>query len=290
VAKRHHQHEPPGTYRTFAWVALPARCSGRGSRRSWAQWPLPEASQPGSIGASASRHTARQAKLAEETVRWPRYVGSTGGGDADPDPTLACSRAGPRGGLSPLRRLTTIQDGRSWRRDPLAGPTTTEDPISRRSVVVYDLYRRALLQGTEGLAPVNNQHMSASLQKTRSSDRPTERPTSGALRSHAAPLATAAPADGLAGKRRRRSPRTVVSPHPCRTYGVASSAERPDSTALSRPSLIRPHGRGPPRGMRIGPARPSSAFLGAREPVDKTDAGAVPAPRTVAVSTSFSVA
>src|ERR671913_696832 len=41
--------------------------------------------------------------------------------------------------------------------------------------------------------------------------------------------------------------------------------------------------------MRIGHARPSSAFLGAREPVDKTDAGAVPAPRTVAVSTRFSV-
>src|SRR5215211_8281071 len=36
-------------------------------------------------------------------------------------------------------------------------------------------------------------------------------------------------------------------------------------------------------------ARPSSAFLGAREPVDKTDAGAFPAPRTVAVSTRFSV-
>src|SRR5215218_7276745 len=41
--------------------------------------------------------------------------------------------------------------------------------------------------------------------------------------------------------------------------------------------------------MRIGSARPSSAFLGAREPVDKTDAGAFPAPRTVAVSTRFSV-
>jgi hypothetical protein len=37
-------------------------------------------------------------------------------------------------------------------------------------------------------------------------------------------------------------------------------------------------------------ARPSSALLGATEPVDKTDAGAFPAPRTVATSTSFSVA
>ena len=44
----------------------PAFCgSGRGSRRSWAQWPLAAASQPGSIGASASRHKARQAKLGE---------------------------------------------------------------------------------------------------------------------------------------------------------------------------------------------------------------------------------
>jgi hypothetical protein len=41
--------------------------------------------------------------------------------------------------------------------------------------------------------------------------------------------------------------------------------------------------------MRIERARPSSAFLGAREPVDKTDAGAFPAPRTVAVRTRFSV-
>src|SRR5215217_438826 len=41
--------------------------------------------------------------------------------------------------------------------------------------------------------------------------------------------------------------------------------------------------------MRIGSARPSSALLGATEPVDKTDAGAFPAPRTVAVSTRFSV-
>jgi hypothetical protein len=76
-----------------------------------------------------------------------RFVGSTGGGDADPDPTLACSRAADYGGLDfPLRRLTTIRDGPSWRRDTLADPTTTEDPISRRSVAVYDLYRRALLQ------------------------------------------------------------------------------------------------------------------------------------------------
>jgi hypothetical protein len=61
-----------------------------------------------------------------------------GGGDADPDPTLACSRAAGRGGLFPLRRLTAIRDGRSWRRDLLADPTTTDDPISRRSVSCAD--------------------------------------------------------------------------------------------------------------------------------------------------------
>ena len=73
------QSVPPGRTGPPLGVALPARCSsGRGSRRSWAQWPLPEASQPGSIGVSASRHTARQAKLAQETVRWPGFVGSTG--------------------------------------------------------------------------------------------------------------------------------------------------------------------------------------------------------------------
>jgi hypothetical protein len=33
--------------------------------------------------------------------------------------------------------------------------------------------------------------------------------------------------------------RTASSPHPCRGYGVARPAERLDSTALSRPSLIR---------------------------------------------------
>jgi hypothetical protein len=58
---------------------LPAFCgNGRGPRGSWAQWPLPGVCQRGSIGASASRHKARQAKLATETVRWPGFVGSTG--------------------------------------------------------------------------------------------------------------------------------------------------------------------------------------------------------------------
>jgi hypothetical protein len=50
-----------------------------------------------------------------------RTVGSTGGGDADPDTILACSWGRHRGGLFPLRRLTAIQHGRSWRRDLLAG-------------------------------------------------------------------------------------------------------------------------------------------------------------------------
>jgi hypothetical protein len=79
----------------------------------------------------------RQAKLAEETVSWPGSPVRPGGGDADQDATLLYSQAADRGGLdSPLRRLTAISGGRSWRRDTLAGPTMRDDPISRRSVVV----------------------------------------------------------------------------------------------------------------------------------------------------------
>ena len=36
-----------------------------------------------------------------------------------------------------------------------------------------------------------------------------------------------------------RSAADSGSPHPCRTYGVAPPAKRPDSTALGHPSLIR---------------------------------------------------
>src|SRR5512132_3458960 len=60
--------------------------------------------------------------------------------------------------------------------------------------------------------------------------------------------------------------------------------------ALGRRSLIRPAWLGAATRDENRVARPSSALLGAAEPVDKTDAGAFPAPRTVAVSTSFSVA
>jgi hypothetical protein len=80
------------------------------------------------------------------------------------------------------------------------------------------------------------------------------------------------------------------SPHPYAIHGSARPAKRPDSTALGRPSLIRPPWPGAATRDENRWARPSSAFLGAREPVDKTDAGAFPAPRTVAASTSFSVA
>src|SRR5215217_7198825 len=61
------------------------------------------------------------------------------------------------------------------------------------------------------------------------------------------------------------------------------------STAVPGGLLIRPPWPGAATRDENRAARPSSAFLGAREPVDKTDAGAFPAPRTVAVSTRFSV-
>ena len=99
-------------------------------------WPWRGASQPGSIGASASRHKARQAKLAEGTVRWPvRRLDREEAMRIEIPPWLVAGAA-DYGGLDfPLRRLTAIRDGHSWRRDTPASPTT-EDPISRRSGVV----------------------------------------------------------------------------------------------------------------------------------------------------------
>jgi hypothetical protein len=65
---------------------------------------------------AATRHA--RPNWQEETVRWPGSSARPGGGDADPDPTLACSRAAHRGGLDlPLRRLTAIRD------DPRGGAT-----------------------------------------------------------------------------------------------------------------------------------------------------------------------
>jgi hypothetical protein len=72
-----------------------------------------------------------------ERVSWPGSSVRPGGGDADRDTTRPCSQAADCGGLDfPLRRLTAIRDGRSWRRDTLAGLTMRDDPISRRSVVI----------------------------------------------------------------------------------------------------------------------------------------------------------
>jgi hypothetical protein len=62
----------------------------------------------------------------------------------------------------------------------------------------------------------------------------------------------AAAADARSVQLTRQVLRTAGSPHPCGTYGSARPARMRDSTALCRRSLIRPHGRGPPRGMRIG--------------------------------------
>ena len=53
-------------------------------------------------------------------------------------PITAASTSCPSADDHPRRTLVAA--------DTLADLTTTEDPISRRSVAVYDLYRRALLQ------------------------------------------------------------------------------------------------------------------------------------------------
>lgn len=63
------------------------------------------------------------------------------------------ARAANHGGRFPLRRLTTIQDGRSWRRDVLAGPATTDDPISRRSVVVSGRVTAPSFKALKGRRP-----------------------------------------------------------------------------------------------------------------------------------------
>jgi len=134
-------HESPDAPVVFAWSrrSPPSAAAAEGPAEVGPNGP--SRSRP-NLAASARRPAAtRPARPTGTRDRaLARFVGSTGGGDADPDPTLACSRAAHRGGLDvPLRRLTTIPDRRSWRRDLLAGPTTTEDPISRRSVVVYGL-------------------------------------------------------------------------------------------------------------------------------------------------------
>jgi hypothetical protein len=97
-----------------------------------------------------------------------------GGGDADPDTTLACSRAAPSGGLDfPLRRLTAIRDGRSWRRDTLADPTTTDNPISRRSVVVYGArHRQAWGAASQSRRPVLLPPDTAGQQQAQAAARP----------------------------------------------------------------------------------------------------------------------
>jgi hypothetical protein len=100
----------------FAWVALPGTLRQR-SRVPPKLGPMAPTGAP-----SAWQHRARRpADTRRARPNWERdrglarTVGSNRGGDADPDPTLACSRAAHRGGRFPLRRLTTIQDGPSWR-------------------------------------------------------------------------------------------------------------------------------------------------------------------------------
>jgi hypothetical protein len=139
---RYHQHELPGTYRTFAWGRAPSTVP----QRPRVPPRLGPMAPGGVVPTWQHRRVGQQThgppgQTGKRDSALARTIGATGGGDADPDPTLACSRAAHRGGLdSPLRRLTTIPDGPSWRRDLFAGPTTTEDLISRRSVVVSGLY------------------------------------------------------------------------------------------------------------------------------------------------------
>src|SRR4029434_4654347 len=92
----------------FAWCRAP-------------QHGAPAAEGPAEVGPNGpyrgrpnlAASARRPAATSHARPHWPRdsalarTVSATGGGDADPDPTLACSRAARRGGLDlPLRRLT----------------------------------------------------------------------------------------------------------------------------------------------------------------------------------------
>jgi hypothetical protein len=140
-----------GTYRTFAWGRAPQRCAAAAEGPAEVG-PNGPSRRPPNLTASARRPADTRPARPNWHNRPCAGPGSSArprGGEADPDPTLACSRAAPSGGRFPLRRLTAIRDGRSWRRDPLAGPTTTEDPISRRSIRVRTLGRA----GQQGCIP-----------------------------------------------------------------------------------------------------------------------------------------
>lgn len=129
--------DAPGAPGSAAPLASMLRASGPESHRSCDQWP-----SPGGGPTCQHRGVDQQTQGArptwqKETVRWPGVSVRPGGGDAYPAATLECSRAAGGGGLDfPLRRLTAIHDRRSWRRGTPAGPTTTDDPISRRSAAV----------------------------------------------------------------------------------------------------------------------------------------------------------
>jgi hypothetical protein len=74
-----HKAQPRDTPGSWLGGPVPACCgNGPGSHRSWGQWLLRGVRQPDSICASASRHKARQAKLAETDHVLARVVGSTG--------------------------------------------------------------------------------------------------------------------------------------------------------------------------------------------------------------------
>src|SRR4029453_19387245 len=123
----------------FAWVALPARCgSGRGYRRSWARWPLPEPPQHGSIGRVGQQTQGAPGQTGRETVGWPGLsvrleeamrIQTPPWLVAGP-PTAAASTSAPSADGYPRRTLVAAP--------PARGPTATDDPISRRSVLCTD--------------------------------------------------------------------------------------------------------------------------------------------------------
>lgn len=106
---------------------------------TWTHWPLATDGPGGMLTAPASRHQARQAKLATQEDALPGSDGPTpseGRRRRDRHATRATWRATLTGcALHPLRRLTSIRDGTApGGGDSLADPTMAARTVSRRGV------------------------------------------------------------------------------------------------------------------------------------------------------------
>jgi hypothetical protein len=129
---------------------------GRAAGGTWTQWSLATAGPGGMLTAPASRHQARQAKLATQEDAPAGSDGPTprrDGGDAiDMPPELPGGHPDRVRPNIPLCRLTSIRDGTAapGGGDSLADPTMAVRTISRRSVV-FPISQVAAQPGWDGV-------------------------------------------------------------------------------------------------------------------------------------------